>query len=412
MSRILFGLAAICLLASVCRAADDQDARIRKLEELVKAQAAKLEVLEKKEAASQARAAEIKLDATIQRAIDKAVSASAQTGGKYGGAFLSADEPDVKGHRLYFTGEYTYTKVQKGNTTYAYHNAPNSLDVGLTGTNPIGVGEAINNELDWAHGYRLGAGYRLPYDGWDLYASYQHMSASSQSATSVDSSAGTPFLYLPDFILPVNTARSKLDFEFNKVNFELGRRSKLTKTLSMRVFGGPSIVWFSDKEMDQYWDSGELFFPAFDGVGRGVERKLDTHALLYGIRFGAEGDFKLGKGVSIYGKAAGSLLTGNQKHDSFRAIDFTQDGTFQNFEVIQDTHTEFHQIVPALEVAAGVGYERKLNENFNLKLNLGYEFSNYFNVLESTTALILLRGEREKYDMGMHGIVFRVKLDF
>ncbi|MCW8132437.1 MAG: hypothetical protein KIS92_18965 [Planctomycetota bacterium] len=418
----LFWVVAIALavVAGSVRA-ESSDERIKKLEELVKAQAARLEMLEKKEAAAQAKATDIKLDATIQRAIDKAVAANAGTGSKYGGGFLAPDEPDVKGHRLFFTGEYTYTKVQKGDTAYAYRNVPGSLDVlggGLTG---LASGDAENTELDWAHGFRVGMGYRLPYDGWDLYASYQHMDASSETSTKEPdpTAPGFGFLYTPYFSIPFAfTAKAKQDFNYNKVNLEVGRRFKVSKTLSMRVFGGPSIVWFDDTDQFQYWGSSGFIpiLPPFDGVTRGAEFKRDTNDFLYGIRFGAEGDFKLGKGVSVYGKAAGSLLTGKQEHRTFRAMDSdildVADGTFSAAEILQDTKSEFHNVVPAIELAAGVNYERKINENFLLKFSLGYEFSNYFNVIERTDSLILLRGNAQKSDLGMHGFVFKVKLDF
>lgn len=416
MRQFLLVAMLLGLFGSVVQAAENSDERIKKLEDLVKAQAARLEMLEKKDAAAQARAADIKLDATVQRAIDKAVAASSGTGAKYNSAFLAPDEPDVKGHRLFFTGEYTYTKVQKGDTTYAYHNSPNGGGF-IFGPGSFAAGKAENTELDWSHGYRFGLGYRLPYDGWDLNVTYQHMESDSQTSTAVDSSTGANFLYTPDFMLPCDQALARQDFEYSKVNIEIGRRSKLTKTLSMRVFGGPSLVWLNDQDKFQFWDNTGLFlglFPAFDGVNRGAEVKRDSDEFLYGIRVGAEGDLKLKYGLGVYGKAAASLLTGNQKQRTFRAIDNLDapDGSFSAIEVLQDTKSEFHQVVPVVEVGAGVSWTHKINENFNLRVDMGYEFTNYFNVIERTDALIILRGNREKSDLGMHGLVFKVKLDF
>jgi hypothetical protein len=189
---------------------------------------------------------------------------------------------------------------------------------------------------------------------------------------------------------------------------------KVANTLSVRVFGGPSIVWFNDDQKFNYWSQNPGLFGTlpFNGVSQGVEVRRKTDDTLYGIRLGADGDFKLGHGVSLWGKAAGSLLTGEQEHNTFRGIDANGNGTFAATEIIQDTHTSFHQVVTALEASAGVAWDYKINCNFNLKVSLGYEFQNYFNVIERTDALILLRGNREKSDLGMHGLVFRVKLDF
>ncbi|MBI3831113.1 MAG: hypothetical protein HY291_16460 [Planctomycetes bacterium] len=421
---IRFALVIVMLLglSSVALRASEQDDRIKKLEEQLKTVldqnktlTDRVQTLEKRENAVTGKASEIKMDAAVQKAIDNAV-AKAGTGTKYGGgAFLAPDQPDIKGIGLVFTGEYMYTKVQKGDTVFAYHNAPNSTTIIFGGAGG-GVGNAENTELDWSHGFRLGMGYRLPYDGWDLNVNYARIDANSEKAARVDATTGQNFLYTPDFVLPVDLARARQDFNYNKINLELGRRFKVTNTLSMRVFGGPSIVWFKDEDKFQYWDNtglllGGLIGP-FDGVNQGAEVKRHTQDTLYGIRFGADGDFKLGHNVSIYGKAAGSLLTGEQNQDTFRAIDLDGNGTFSAAEIFQDTSSSFHQVVPALETEAGVAWNHKINENFNLKVSLGYQFTNYFNVLERTDALIILRGNREKSDLGMHGLVFRVKLDF
>jgi hypothetical protein len=395
---------------------------IRAEDDRMKAIEARLAALEKENAALKASKQEIKMDAAVQKAIDNAVARTG-TGAKYGSAFLAPDQPDIQGIGLVFTGEYMYTKVQKGGeSTFAYRNAPNSAStISASGSQ---LGNAINTENDWGHGFRLGVGYRLPYDGWDINATYSRLDVDGSKSARADFTNGTNFLWAPFFATAADIAEGAESFTYNKVDLEIGRNSKLTNRVSVRLFGGPSVVWFDQEDRFQYWaNTIGTIFPVFDGTNLGGYYKHTTDATLYGLRAGANGDFKLGHGVSLVGKAAASLLTGELKNNTFSAIDFAGvgAGTFSATEIFQDTESKAFHIVPAFELEAGVAYDHKINENFNLKISLGYQFTNYFNLLEATNSTGFITPVpigtestivRQRQDLGMHGLVFRVKLDF
>jgi len=135
---------------------------------------------------------------------------------------------------------------------------------------------------------------------------------------------------------------------------------------------------------------------------------------------------KLKHGFSISGKAAGSLLTGELSLSEDSGL--STGGPIEPGDIRTSARNSFYHVVPAVELEAGVSWERKLLDKLNLKVFLGYQFSEFFGGSQSLDAqpiffaadddLNPLYGARGRtaldrpIDIGIHGLVFRIKLDF
>ena len=220
-------MSVVALLTVCCfalRAAQDDEIKqlkemIKQQSEMIKAQNAKIDSqnakIEKLEKAQGA--------AATTASVDKAVASR-------GAAYLAPDKPEIKGTGLGFTGEFLYLKAQMGGNTVAYQG---TYDTAVP-TN----GEAKNVNTDWAAGFRLGLDYRLPYDGWTLAADYTYYRAEGDLTAYGNDVAPLWVAYNQAFqIFDYDdiAVRSKAEFSYDRFNLELGRNSKLSETLSVRV---------------------------------------------------------------------------------------------------------------------------------------------------------------------------------
>jgi hypothetical protein len=392
--RLVIPLVALFAICSLTLNAADNE--IEQLKQMIKAQNAKIEKLEKAQGASSTTAM-----------VDKAV-------GSRGACYLAPDRPDITGVGLSFTGEYLYWKTNATQNTYAY------LGDGLAG--PSNLGKAQNIDTDWSSGFRLGMDYKLPYDGWNIGADYTYYRADGEDSVTV------PVANFPGSVIfpansfgpfgggifgPVGHARADAEFSFDRVNVEIGRNTKLSETLSVRFFGGASVLWFDAESEQSFYALG---LPVA-GLGEAYN-KVEAEAMYFGIRAGLDAEMKLKHGFSLLGKAAGSLLTGELDTSTLSAADAGRDGVLTRPEVFGNTKNSSPRLVPGLELEAGVAWEKKLLDNLNLKLFLGYQFSDYIGAGERLDAdLPLFAGingsvnDREN-NLMLHGLVFRVKLDF
>lgn len=393
-----FGLPLLALLAVCSFALNAADSEIEQLKQMIKAQNAKIENLERAQGASRASAS-----------VDKAVGSRAN-------CYLAPDRPDICGVGLSFKGEYLYWKSNATQNTYAYLG---DLDAGSGFAN---LGHAQDVDTGWSHGFRLGLEYRLPYDGWNIGADYTYYRADGEDSVTVtpaENAAGT-FLYPANGYFPLGMtgvgvlghAKATADLDFDRVNFEIGRNTKISETLSVRFFGGASVIWVDAKTQESFYVQGALI----DGLG--YHHSASDEATYYGIRAGLDAEMKLCYGFSLLGKAAGSLLTGDLETSTIAGFDADVDGALVRGETWGDTKNSAYRVVPGLELEAGVAWERKILDGLNLKVFAGYQFSDYIGAMERLDADLPNnfasnnRVVNRQSDLVLHGVVFRIKLDF
>jgi hypothetical protein len=404
------GLVAVFVLAGLVRAADDD--RIAKLEELVKAQAEML-----KSQADMLKTQGKKLEALEQQQVQTAKGTPAQQVDKalartpVSASVLAPDKPAIKGTGLSFAGEFLYWTAQGEDNVIAYQ-------AGLPG---LTLGDAKRLDLGWSPGFRLGLDYQLPYDGWDLGLSYTYFRSDAETTLGGN---GTEFFFIPgsgQFLalldgMDAGRVDAKRNLSYDHFDVELGRKSKLTDSLSVRFMGGPSFVSIKDERQTNYFDgeaSGgpSTIVPPYDGTTYGLMGRNSTESFLYGLRLGADGEMKLPHGFALNAKVAGALYAGKSKHHTLSASDGDRDGVVDPVEVVVDSNNDYFKLIPAVEFEGGVSWERKLLDSLNFKVFAGYQFRNYFGLLERQIDNGFFTTQQQK-DLGFQGLVFRVRLDF
>lgn len=298
--------------------------------------------------------------------------------GTLGASFTSAQAEVKNQYNWFFTFDILYWHAKAGGTEYAYTLEPNTQAGLPPNVLPPVDGQTKDNDFSWDLGLKVGLGYKLPHDDWDIYANYTWFDTEdSSSSTKAAPSALAPHKSVVNFL--AHKAKSHFDIGYNNVDLELGRSYFMSSRMSVRPHIGVKSAWV-DLDQDVIYTLGEAFVP---GILGGFDTKTKAHLRFWGVgpRAGINTRLHLGYGFSLYGDAAGSILYGYFKtrhRETFppHLVQLT-DG---NGEVIKVKH-KFHRFIPYANLNLGLAFNRFINEEKqHIGFKLGYEVQYYWRV--------------------------------
>jgi hypothetical protein len=255
---------------------------------------------------------------------------------------------------LFFDGDYLLIKPRRNALDYAVV-APNRDQI------PSGSVESLEWQLRSA--FRFGAGYELA-NGWRVGAHYTYLhSTDSATVNAPDGGAVYATLTRGGTFDQVATATATANLNYNAIDVEASKFAALSDTLGLNVFGGARVAWI-DQKFSATYNGGPL------GAANAT---VDTPVFFEGagLTFGAEATWKIYRGLGLYGRARGSLLSGR-----FRNFLTETNNNGQNLLV--DVRERYYQLVPVMELGAGVSFETE-----HLYVGAGYDVANWFNMVNS-----------------------------
>lgn len=104
---------------------------------------------------------------------------------------------------------------------------------------------AASPDFNWNCGFRVGLGYDLPYDGWDLKLTWMELQNHASGSTNFDEGTGYQIWTAVTDVLPGNTvsASSSLKIDLDQVDLTLGRAFRLSPHLTVRPNLGLRADW-------------------------------------------------------------------------------------------------------------------------------------------------------------------------
>lgn len=243
----------------------------------------------------------------------------------------------------------------------------------------VGLGSNKSVTPDYTSGFRIGS--RVDFgSGIDAMASWTHFFAEEGDgpltipteppgtarilATLAHPATPSAGEYGPE----ADSARGRFDWKYDNYDLEVGRTLEVGK-LDLRLFGGV-----------RHSNIDEHFRVTYDGGDFDMGRvSSDVGYWGVGPRVGAGGDWHLPWGLSVFGKAGGSLLVGEAESETVQRDN--DDET-----LVAEIHSDFGVVVvPVVDIQAGVGWETPLGEWGLVALRAGYEFQNFFNMIDHGT---------------------------
>lgn len=222
----------------------------------------------------------------------------------------------------------------------------------------VGNGSVQNLDFGQASGVRVGVGY-LFASGWDLTGNYTYFH-NTASAFAAEPAGGNLWATLshPNVNQEAATAAASGTFNYDVFDLEAGYGVLLTEAIAIRPFGG--LRWANiDQNLNVRYDGRD-----FDDAV--VDNNLTMNG--FGFRLGLEGYWRLGRGWSLFGRGAGSVLYGNFRSQLVET-------NFSGADTVVNVRDHYMQAVPVLETALGTAWQYE-----RFQFAAGYELNNWFNL--------------------------------
>jgi hypothetical protein len=258
--------------------------------------------------------------------------------------------PEAGAGGVFFSAEYLLLKPQRGDLDFAILNLTSS-------GHPDGTIESL--VLPTSSAFRVGAGYRAASQ-WDVGLSYSYLFSRGQASVGSDPN-GTVYATMTSpggGVEQATSAVADVRLNYNVGDLEIGRRLQVGDRFELRVYGGGRAGFINQHVTATY--NGR------DANNAGIFTRVDFDGT--GVRVGAESVWNIGRGFSLFGRAAGSLVEGR-----FEVNQSETNGT----ATLLSVSDKFEKVVPVAECAVGAGWERN-----NIRLRISYEFTNWGNLVD------------------------------
>jgi hypothetical protein len=286
----------------------------------------------------------------------------------------------------------------------------------------------------WDVGFRLGAGYNMVHDAWDVYADWTHFHNHLRKDTEADSetfpSQTLTALWsawdqnqTPNTInqaISASVAQSRYKLNLNLVDLELGRKLYVGQWLAIRPnIGLRGALIKQDFRMEYFQGVGTTVFNQLVEV---IHMKNDFRGL--GLRGGMNTQWNMGGGWSFFGDGAFSIIYG-----AFDVDQHEQNGpiaTTNPSNVILDVENNFHASRAIADLQVGIRWEHLFAESKNtVSVSLGWEQHIFWNQMEWMRFNTLVNGpntvqsvlpattfSHDGGDLSTQGVTLGVRFDF
>lgn len=237
-----------------------------------------------------------------------------------------------------------------------------------------------DTNIDWAWGFRVGAGYQFAYDNWRLDAEYTYLRPRGNQSTSYDTEAngGLPITATSPGIsanfstgseLFGKTASVAYHLDYDYVSLLLSKNYCVSRSVDVSMQWGLAANWFDQSVVAQY-------------TGGTEENYLNTQVLTtknfsdswgIGPRAGLGALWHLGAGFGLFGDFAGEIMVGKVRGTSIQEVD----GSSENYVKY---HFDGYRYRPQLFMQLGLSYDAFFNgasQHFGLRA--GWETQVWFN---------------------------------
>lgn len=273
-------------------------------------------------------------------------------------------------------------------------------------------GRIHNAKYDWSWGFRVGAGYNMPHDGWDLMFGWTWFRAQDHNHKDRvvnENMLGTqmvPATANAD-VSNLDRASAHLHLQINMADLEMGREFFVSKWLTLRPHLGFRGAWVR-RTFDPKYTGGSIA-PA--GASDDVYRKNSISG--FGILGGLDSQWGLGSGWSFYGNFALSMIYGRQ-HTSLK--EYTSTANSNPGTERWDGRNHWTAVRPITDLAIGLRWDHLFaDDQYRVRFQVGWEqllffgFGQDMNFYDSTA---IAANGNQAGDLGLSGISFQARFDF
>ncbi len=307
-------------------------------------------------------------DSAQMRHLENRVTALEQRKGA-SGVINPAGRPQVReGSDLFITGDVLLWQAHEDGLPLFIENKSNGAAINLAQS------QVKNFDWSWDWGFRVGAGYNMMHDGWDIYLNWLRVYGRAHEHQHVGlDNALRPTLVAPAAIgnvansNPYYSAHALWKLELNQIDLELGREFFISKWMTVRPHFGLRTDWIRQKINVGYHRPADQINP---------EYHVKEHNRFWGLGLatGLDTQWGFGEGFSLYGNASCAILYGFQQ--------LTRDD-----EILTSIEVEYIDLKQSDRISRFIGdlqcglrWDKMWDQDrFHVGLQVGWEHHVYFN---------------------------------
>ncbi len=267
---------------------------------------------------------------------------------------------------------------------------------------------------DWSWGFRVGCGYNIGHDKWDLKLTYLrftdhgHKHISTGEGVAIYPTPVMPFAPVFDENNQYASAMtSSWHLNLNQLDLDLGREFFVSSYLTLRPHGGIRSNWIQ-QSMRNFYEVLNVF-PSTD-----TSVKAKDHWWGLGLAGGVDTQWSLGGGWSLFGNLAAAILYGFHPVTDTHVDSPTEDPS--NTTLFAHVDNTYRISQPILDLQAGLAWDHLFfKDRFHLGLQLGWEQHVYFSQNRfSTFTGLRQRGSftSNPGDLTLQGWTASMRMDF
>ncbi|HSW72541.1 MAG TPA: Lpg1974 family pore-forming outer membrane protein [Chlamydiales bacterium] len=295
---------------------------------------------------------------------------------------------------LFIYGDFLYWYAKEDNlspctTVQAVTNV-------VTSTTPTVVLANVKvNHLNtqWDPGFRVGLGYNLPHDGWDIEANYTWYHNKKSHVFSVPGFGSTTSNVFPTpgqlalidpwvntsvlspsgtfvEVFPFDTVQSRWKLSFNQIDLDLGRKFWLSKYTAMRTYVGVRGGWFTTR-FNNKGSANYNFASTFTFTNFSDQFKTKTWGV--GLLAGIQPEWHFSRNFILFSNLDAALLWGRfnlRKTEDYTS--FSASGV-QSINFHASFPSVFYKMHPVLDIALGLRWEETWCYRIRTYLDIGWE---------------------------------------
>jgi hypothetical protein len=309
--------------------------------------------------------------------------------------------------------EFLALQAKQGGMDFAIQDASANSDTNsLISHGRVAGFSGSSSDWDYNYGARFGLGFNLDHDAWNVDFSWTWLDISNYKYANASTGGGG---VIPQFVLGnVEDSASNLigprssavwDGSINLLDATLGKAFHVSRYLVVNPFFGVRGGW-----IDQH------FSVDYQGAGTNtrVVHHSDNDFWGFGARAGLNTNWMLGKGWSLFGNVASTLLFGkfDVKQNLTMPTGVTTTPAGQGF----DLSNNFYMNTPGFEIALGLSWDRHfLDSQYAVSFKAGYEFQVFADQLNirkfSNGAPYYSNDVVSRGDLTLNGFTLRAGLD-
>lgn len=311
------------------------------------------------------------------------------------------ETPSAMGFIL--SADLLFWETQSDYCTYAYQISQSNTSLVPQSNQYYEVG------IDWAWGFRVGAGYQFAHDSWKLLAEYTYLHPTGSASRAIANEQAGAFDLAKQTegirtnwgaggALFAKNAQTTYALYYDYVSLQLEKNFCVSSAIDFATHFGLAAGWMTEKQTNTYTGGTDAGFLNTSML----TNENDNNYWGVGPIAGLGAFWNMGLGFSFFGDVSAEILVGKNRTS--------------HLEQINDSSTEYAMIVfngyrylPQLFMQVGLAYDAYFNDGTkHLGVRAGWENELWFN-----QAVQLSEGLGQQYgDIQFSGFTLKVLFAF